>query len=156
MDDKSYETEFFNLVMGLQGTAWMLLGKVMNPMTGKIEKNLDAAKATIETLKMLQDKTRGNLTEGEDALLKIAIQQLEVNFVEAVNSKEQEPSQAESREPEATKEEPKPEDSPGQTPSPDGATEEKETEDNKTNKEKPQKEQKSSKKSSKKPKKAPK
>jgi hypothetical protein len=82
MDDKSYETEFFNLVMGLQSSAWMLLGKVMNPMTGKIEKNLDAAKSTIETLRMLQQKTRGNLTEGEDALLKNTIQQLEINFVE--------------------------------------------------------------------------
>ncbi len=90
MDDKSYETEFFNLVMGLQSSAWMLLGKVMNPMTGKIEKNLDAAKSTIETLRMLQEKTKGNLTEGEDALLKNTIQQLEINFVESTQEKPKE------------------------------------------------------------------
>lgn len=82
MDQKHLEAQFLQLILGLQGTAWMLLGKVANPMTGTIEKNLEAAKATIDTLIMLKEKTKGNLTKIEEELLNGALQQLQVNYVE--------------------------------------------------------------------------
>jgi len=59
----------------------MLLGKVANPMSGKIEKNMEAAKATIDTLEMLKAKTKGNLSKEEEELVNGAVQQLQVNFV---------------------------------------------------------------------------
>ncbi|MFH1849036.1 MAG: DUF1844 domain-containing protein [archaeon] len=77
-----YDPEFIQLVIGLQSSAWMLLGKVANPMTGKTECSLEAAKATIDTLLMLKEKTRGNLSKDEEDLLSNAIQQLEINYVE--------------------------------------------------------------------------
>ena len=75
-DKKLYEAQFMQLVMTLQSSAWMMLGKVTNPATGKIEKHLDAAKATIDTLMMLKEKTRGNLSKTEEDFLSNALQQL--------------------------------------------------------------------------------
>lgn len=76
------EVMFMQLVMGLQSSAWMLLGKVANPITGKIEKNLEAAKATINTLMMIKEKTKGNLTKLEEEYLSNTVNQLQLNYVE--------------------------------------------------------------------------
>jgi len=92
MDPKDVETYFFQLVLGLQQSGWMLLGKVANPMTGQMEKNLIAAKSTIDTMVMLREKTKGNLTKEEEELLGGAISQLEVNYVtEVENDKKETP-----------------------------------------------------------------
>lgn len=85
MEEPKYESQFLQLVMGLQSSAWMLMGKIANPVSGKLEKNLEAAKATIDTLLMLKEKTKGNLSKAEQGLLESAIQQLQVNYVEEVN-----------------------------------------------------------------------
>jgi hypothetical protein len=77
-----FEVEFMQLVMGLHGSAWMMLGKVMNPMTGKMMKDLAGAKASIDTLMMLQEKTKGNLSKPEDEFLSNTIQQLQLNYIE--------------------------------------------------------------------------
>jgi len=77
---------FMQLVLGLQSSAWMLLGKVANPMTGKIEKNLDAAKATIDTLEVLKEKTKGNLSKNEEDILTQSLSQLQLNYVEEVKA----------------------------------------------------------------------
>lgn len=88
MDEKEkFEAIFMQLVMGLQGSAMMLLGKVANPITGKIEKNLDAARATIDTLMMLKEKTKGNLGKVEEDYLNNTISQLQLNYVEEKDKK---------------------------------------------------------------------
>lgn len=81
------DLEFIQLVMGLHGSAWMMLGKVANPMTGKMDKSLDGAKATIDTLMMLKRKTKGNLAKEESDFLSNTIQQLQINYVEESKSK---------------------------------------------------------------------
>jgi hypothetical protein len=78
---------FMQLILGLQSSAWMLLGKVANPITGKEERNLEAAKATIDTLLMLKDKTKGNLSKNEDDLLSNILQQLQLNYVDEASKK---------------------------------------------------------------------
>lgn len=87
------DLEFMQLVMGLHGSAWMMLGKVANPMTGKMDKNIDGAKATIDTLMMIQRKTMGNLSKEEEKFLSNTIQQLQLNYVEEARSKPNEPVQ---------------------------------------------------------------
>lgn len=83
MEEKEkFEAIFMQLVIGLQSSAMMLLGKGANPITGKIEKNLDAAKATIDTLMMLKEKTKGNLSRVEEDYLNNTINQLQLNYVE--------------------------------------------------------------------------
>ncbi|MBI2135457.1 DUF1844 domain-containing protein [Candidatus Woesearchaeota archaeon] len=88
------ESHFLQLVYSLQSSAWFLLGKIMNPVTGKAEKDLGGAKAVIDTLLMLKNKTKGNLTLNEQKLLDNAISNLEINFAEEIEkeSKEQKES----------------------------------------------------------------
>ena len=76
------ESHFLQLVYSLQSSAWFLLGKVMNPMTCKAEKDLGGAKAVIDTLLMLKNKTKGNLSANEQKLIDTAISNLELNYVE--------------------------------------------------------------------------
>ena len=73
---------FVALIAGLQMSAWAQLGKVMNPATGKVERDLDHARETIDLLAMLQEKTRGNLHAQEDTMLTRILLDLRLNFVE--------------------------------------------------------------------------
>lgn len=88
MEEKeNFDAIFMQLIIGLQSSAWMLLGKVANPITGKVEKNLEAAKGTIDMLMMLQAKTKGNLTKVEEEYLNNTISQLQLNYVEESKEK---------------------------------------------------------------------
>ncbi len=73
---------FLDMVSIFSTQAMMALGKVMNPATGKAEKNLDAARLFIDTLEMLERKTRGNLTPDEARVLQSALTDLRIMFVE--------------------------------------------------------------------------
>ncbi len=77
---------FAQLVMQQTNMAMMLLGKVANPETGKVIKDLDAAQLFIDQLDMLEVKTKGNLTKEEAALLKQSLMNLRLAFVEAVEA----------------------------------------------------------------------
>ncbi|MGM5487934.1 MAG: DUF1844 domain-containing protein [Nanobdellota archaeon] len=76
------EDMFTQLILGLQSSAFMLLGKVANPATGDTYRNIDEAKRTIDILMMLQEKTKGNLTETEEKNLSSIIAQLQLNYAE--------------------------------------------------------------------------
>lgn len=78
------QKEFMQLVIGLQSSAWIMLGKIANPVNGKVEKNLEGAKATIDTLIMLKEKTKNNLSKEEEDLLSNAINELQLNYVDEV------------------------------------------------------------------------
>lgn len=86
-ETRSNEELFQGLVLSLAAGAMQHLGKTMNPMTHKIEKNLEAAQATIDMLDMLQAKTQGNLSEQESQLLKHIVGDLKLNYVETLNEK---------------------------------------------------------------------
>ena len=58
---------FLQLVLGLQQSGMMALGKLMNPISRKVERHLDAARDTIDTLSALEARTRGNLEPDEEA-----------------------------------------------------------------------------------------
>ncbi|MCX7910472.1 MAG: DUF1844 domain-containing protein [Endomicrobia bacterium] len=80
---------FIALITSLASTCWMQLGKVPNPMTNKIEKELESAKFTIELLRMLKNKTQGNLTTEEEQVLISVITDLELNYAEEVKKESQ-------------------------------------------------------------------
>ena len=94
---------FFQLALGLQSAAWMMLGKVANPATGKVEMNLEGVKMNIDLLLMLQVKTEGNLTKEEEEFLANAIQQLQVNYVEEVKKAGSAPKSGEGEDKEEKK-----------------------------------------------------
>ncbi len=79
---------FLSLVMSLATAAWSQLGKVPNPATQKIDKDVDQARMTIEFLRMLQEKTEGNLTSKEQELLDNMVSDLELNFADEVRKTE--------------------------------------------------------------------
>ena len=66
---------------GMQG-----LGKVLNPVTNKIERNLEQAKQSIDMLEMLRDKTKGNLSPESERLLSQFLSDLRLNYVDEVNN----------------------------------------------------------------------
>ena len=73
---------FLQLVLGLQQAAMVALGKLMNPMNGKIERNLEAAKNTIDTLAAIESRTRGNLESDEQRVLVQVVSELRMNYVD--------------------------------------------------------------------------
>lgn len=73
---------FLQLVLGLQQAAMAALGKLMNPMTGKIERNLEAAKNTIDTLSAIEARTRGNLESDEQRVLTQVLTDLRMNYID--------------------------------------------------------------------------
>ncbi len=70
------------LVMSLATAAWSQLGKIPHPATGKLEKDIEQAKITIDFLRMLLEKTTGNLTPKEQELLTNTVTDLELNFAD--------------------------------------------------------------------------
>ena len=72
---------FFSLVSMFVTSAYQSMGKIANPLTGKVERNLDGAQGMIDILIMLKKKTAGNLTEDEERLLTSSITDLQLNFV---------------------------------------------------------------------------
>ena len=73
---------FLDLVGMFSSQAMIGLGKIANPMTGKAEKNLPAARLFIDTLEMLEQKTAGNLTIDETKVLQTALTDLRLMYVE--------------------------------------------------------------------------
>src|SRR6266481_4916778 len=79
---------FLSLVMSLSTAAWAQLGKVPHPVTQKIEKEIDQARISIEFLRMLQEKTEGNLSVKEQELIDNTVSDLELNFADEVRRSE--------------------------------------------------------------------
>ena len=75
---------FLQLLLGLQQSGMMTLGKLMNPITRQIDKNLDAARDTIDTLAALEARTRGNLEPDEARVLQQVLTDLRMNYLDEV------------------------------------------------------------------------
>ncbi len=73
---------FIEFVMMQAQNAALFLGQIPNPQTGQGEVNLELAKMFIDQLGMIQEKTRGNLTNEETAVLRNTLTNLQMAFVE--------------------------------------------------------------------------
>src|SRR6267154_3985109 len=74
-------------MVGLFGTQAMIaLANLANPSTGKAEKNLPAARLFIDTLEMLESKTKGNLNSDETKVLHATLTDLRLMYVEESKS----------------------------------------------------------------------
>ena len=78
----TFDINFYQLTLSLHASAMQHMGKTMSPLTGKVERNLDMAKSSINMLEMLQKKTQGNLTEEEKKILERSLFELRINYVE--------------------------------------------------------------------------
>ena len=75
---------FLQLLLGLQQSGMMTLGKLMNPLTRQIDRNLEAARDTIDTLAALEARTRGNLEPDEARVLQQVLTELRMNYLDEV------------------------------------------------------------------------
>src|ERR1041384_1677324 len=73
---------FVEFVMMHAQNAALFLGQIPNPKTGQGEVNLELAKMFIDQLDMIQEKTRGNLTNEEATVLRNTLSNLQMAFVE--------------------------------------------------------------------------
>ena len=73
---------FIEFVMMQAQNAALFLGQIPNPQTGQAEVNLEVARMFIDQLAMIQEKTRGNLSSEETAVLRNALASLQMAFVE--------------------------------------------------------------------------
>jgi hypothetical protein len=76
--------DFSTFVVSLSTSALYSLGLAANPETGQVEApNLELARQAIDTLELLQEKTRGNLDAEEYKLLESLLYDLHLRFVES-------------------------------------------------------------------------
>jgi hypothetical protein len=78
------EITFPSFIFSLSSTAFVSLGSIPDPETGKTEKNLPLAKQTIDMLGLLREKTRNNLTPEEDHLFDHLLYDLRMAYVREV------------------------------------------------------------------------
>ena len=89
--DGGEELNFSNYVASLGFQALIFMGEIANPVTQEVEKNLAQSKFLIDTLVLLREKTKGNLTEQDGKLLNGSIYELQMKFIEILQ-KEQGPT----------------------------------------------------------------
>ena len=70
------------LVRTFQSSAWIALGKMENPMTDKTEVNIEQASYYVNLLEMIQEKTKGNLTDFEEQMLINTVSELKLNLID--------------------------------------------------------------------------
>ncbi|MFC1804688.1 DUF1844 domain-containing protein [Candidatus Omnitrophota bacterium] len=71
--------KFFVTTLALQAS--VSLGAVANPATNQKEEHPEQAKFMIDTLAMLKEKTKGNLTQEEADLLENVLYELRMQYV---------------------------------------------------------------------------
>src|SRR5437870_13883221 len=76
-------------VMMQAQNAALFLGLIPNPKTGEGEVNLELAKMFIDQLAMIQEKTRGNLSNDEATVLKNTLSNLQMIYVEVAQRSEE-------------------------------------------------------------------
>jgi len=72
---------FSTFIVSLNAAVLSNLGIIDEPGTGKRIKNLLLAKQTIDVLAMLEEKTRGNLTQDETSMLQSILYDLRIIYV---------------------------------------------------------------------------
>ena len=106
---KKEDQLFIHLVNTFVQSAWISLGKVKNPVSDKMERNLDQATYYIDLLDMLQTKMKGNLSEWEEQYIIHSLSELKLNFIDEQKKSSEEDKSEKTKEtsPPEKKEKPK-------------------------------------------------
>jgi Domain of unknown function (DUF1844) len=81
-EDAEPERTLFNeFLMGIASSAFIYLGLVEHPATGRRQVDMTAAKESIDMLVMLREKTKGNLTRGEEEFFEDLLSDLKMQYV---------------------------------------------------------------------------
>lgn len=76
------EILFLQVVSMFQAAAVQQMGKIPSPLTGRIERDLEQAKMSVDILAMLKEKTAGNLTKRESGYLGKALFECQMNYLD--------------------------------------------------------------------------
>lgn len=74
--------DFSTFIFSLGSAALISLGATPNPLTQKVEYDLNHAKQNIDLLSLLKEKTVGNLTKDEESLINNLLHSLRLKYVE--------------------------------------------------------------------------
>lgn len=100
IENKEVNESFFNIVISLSQGALVGMGKISNPQTGSVEKNLNLARVNIDILEMLKEKTKGNLSKKENEVLTDTLTNLQLTYADEIkkdSAKEDEPEKEEEQ-----------------------------------------------------------
>ena len=76
------EVTMATFIFSLSSSALVHLGEIPEPQTNRTEVDLPIAKQIIDTLGMLQEKTKGNLDQDEERLLKSVLYDLRMRYIQ--------------------------------------------------------------------------
>ena len=93
--------DFITYLNNLVATAQLYLDGIPDPETGEVVVNLGLVKGIIDTIEMLEEKTKGNLTAPESNFLANTLYELRMGYVRAISRHEAAP-QEETKEDTAT------------------------------------------------------
>ncbi len=79
------EQLFTQLLSIFYSSAMVALGKLKNPSTDKIERDLNQAKNSIEMLEMIKTKTTSNLSTQQTKMLDSILTDLRLNYIDEKN-----------------------------------------------------------------------
>jgi len=91
MTDANHNILFMQLIIQNQQIAMMAMGKIKNPVTNKVDRNLEHAKIYIDSLDMLMAKTKGNLSDYEEKFLIETLKDLKLNYVDEMDKGKKKP-----------------------------------------------------------------
>lgn len=87
-DPKSVQPiDFSTFIFSLGSAALISLGATPNPLTQKVEYDLNYAKQNIDLLSLLKEKTTGNLTKDEENLINNLLHSLRLKYIQELDKK---------------------------------------------------------------------
>ncbi|MCX7927556.1 MAG: DUF1844 domain-containing protein [Candidatus Omnitrophica bacterium] len=86
-NQEGFEANFSFFISTLALQASIAMGVIDNPVTQQKEENLNQAKLIIDTLGILKEKTKGNLTAEEESLLENILYQLRTQYITKVRER---------------------------------------------------------------------
>ena len=82
------EVNFIGYITSLAFQAMIFMGEIPNPLTNETDKNLMQSKFLIDTLILIKEKTKANLSSQESDTLSGFIYELQTKFVEVVQKEQ--------------------------------------------------------------------
>jgi len=92
-DDQQRQVLFMMLVQQHQQIAMMGMGKIKNPGTGEISRDMKSARFAIDTLLMIQEFTKGNITDELKNYLQETLTNLRLNYADEMKKGDPDPSE---------------------------------------------------------------
>lgn len=79
----AFEIDFSTLIMSFASAAMIGIGRVPDPVSGKMNRNPAVAKQNIDIISLLQEKTKGNLSLDEEKLIENILYDLRMSYIES-------------------------------------------------------------------------